>query len=253
MRLFISLALLYLLFSCDMKPGDDIFGGGNQKNESSDWFGGNGDSGKKDTKPDTPKKANHEKKEERTLGEKLLEVSVSICTYNNNGELMPIGSGAFIKPDLIVTNVHVIEDLSTIVAIRNSDKKQINIKVYKVDPIHDVAILKTNGFESKSFLKIKSKFPRIGDDVWVAGTPLGQDGTISNGIVSAIRKHKPFDFDQIQFTAPISFGSSGGPLINTDFELIGITFRGIDALDAQNLNFAVPAKYISHLLDNENN
>jgi S1-C subfamily serine protease len=107
--------------------------------------------------------------------------------------------------------------------------------------------------ENTEALFFKSKFPRIGNDVWVAGTLLGQEGTISDGIVSAIRKHKPFDFDQIQFTAPISFGSSGGPLVNTDFELIGITVSGIDDYDAQNLNFAVPAKYISHLLDDENN
>ena len=253
MRLFTAIILVCVIYSCDVKPGDDLFGGGNQKRQPSDWFGGNGDDEKEELENETPKKPKPIVKEEKTLGEKLLEVSVSICTYNRNGDLIPIGSGAFIKDNLIVTNVHVIDELSTIVAIRNSDKKQINVKVYKVDPMHDVAVLKTISFKSEDFLKIKSKFPRIGNDVWVAGTPLGQEGTISDGIVSAIRKHKPFDFDQIQFTAPISFGSSGGPLVNTDFELIGITVSGIDAFDAQNLNFAVPAKYISHLLDNENN
>jgi S1-C subfamily serine protease len=253
MRLFTALSLVCVLYSCDAKPGDDIFGGGNQKRQSSDWFGGNGDTEKEELKNETPKKPKPIVKEEKTLGEKLLDVSVSICTYNRNGELIPIGSGAFIKENLIVTNVHVIDELSTIVAIRNSDKKQINVKVYKVDQMHDVAVLKTISFKSEDFLKIKSKFPRIGNDVWVAGAPMGQEGTISNGIVSAIRKHKPFDFDQIQFTAPISFGSSGGPLVNTDFELIGITVSGIDDFDAQNLNFAVPAKYINHLLDSENN
>ena len=253
MRLFTALSLVCVLYSCDVKPGDDLFGGGNQKRQSSDWFGGNGDAEKEKLKNETPKKPKPIVKEEKTLGEKLLEVSVSICTYNRNGELIPIGSGAFIKENLVVTNVHVIDELSTIVAIRNSDKKQINVKVYKVDPMHDVAVLKTISFKSEDCLKIKSKFPRIGNDVWVAGAPMGQEGTISNGIVSAIRKHKPFDFDQIQFTAPISFGSSGGPLVNTDFELIGITVSGIDDFDAQNLNFAVPAKYISHLLDDENN
>jgi len=217
MRLFRVLSVVCFLYSCDTKPGDDLFGGGNQKRQSSDWFGGNGDAEKEELEHETPKKPKPIVKEEKTLGEKLLEVSVSICTYNRNGDLIPIGSGAFIKDNLIVTNVHVIDELSTIVAIRNSDKKQINVKVYKVDPMHDVAVLKTISFKSEDFLKIKSKFPRIGNDVWVAGTPLGQEGTISDGIVSAIRKHKPFDFD------------------------------------AQNLNFAVPAKYISHLLDDENN
>jgi S1-C subfamily serine protease len=247
---FISFfVLLFLLVSCEMKPGDDLFGGNNKNSKTMDWFG----SGEvKPEKKKTPKKEIEIKKDERTLGEKLLAVSVSICTYNQNGELIPIGSGAFINKNQIVTNVHVIEDLHTMVAVRNSDQKQIAVKVFKVDPMHDVAVLKTTSFTSKEYLKIVTKFPRIGTEVWVAGSPLGQEGTISDGIVSAIRKHKPFDFDQIQFTAPISFGSSGGPLVNTEFELIGITVSGIDAYDAQNLNFAVPAKYINHLLDSEN-
>jgi S1-C subfamily serine protease len=233
-----------------MKPGDDLFGGNNKNTKSMDWFG---NSGTKQEKKKQSKEEIEVKKDARTLGEKLLAVSVSICTYNQNGELIPVGSGAFINKNQIVTNVHVIDGLQTFVAVRNSDQKQIAVKVFKVDPIHDVAILKTISFSSEEHLKTVTKFPRIGSDIWVAGSPLGQEGTISNGIVSAIRKHKPFDFDQIQFTAPISFGSSGGPLVNTDFELIGITVSGIDAYDAQNLNFAVPAKYINHLLDSENN
>lgn len=194
MRLFTVLSLICVLFACDVKPGDDLFGGGNKERQSSDWFGGNGDAEKEELKNETPKKPKTIVKEEKTLGEKLLEVSVSICTYNSNGDLIPIGSGAFIKENLIVTNVHVIEQLSNMVAVRNSDDKKINVKVFKVDPMHDVAVLKTNGFKSQNYLKIKSKFPRIGNEVWVAGTPLGQEGTISDGIVSAIRKHKPFDF-----------------------------------------------------------
>jgi S1-C subfamily serine protease len=233
-----------------MKPGDDLFGGNNKNSKSMDWFGGGT---VKPEKKKIPKKEIEVKKDERTLGEKLLAVSVSICTYNQKGELIPVGSGAFINKNQIVTNVHVIDELQSFVAVRNSDKKQIAVNVYKVDPIHDVAVLKTTSFLSKEYLKTVNKFPRIGTEVWVAGSPLGQEGTISDGIVSAIRKNKPFDFDQIQFTAPISFGSSGGPLVNTEFELIGITVSGIDAFDAQNLNFAVPAKYINHLLDSENN
>jgi S1-C subfamily serine protease len=235
-----------------MKQGEsgDLFGGGTKDTQSSDWFGGIAKTPKK--KKRTPV-IDQPKKENKTIGEKLIDVSVSICTYNKNGELIPVGSGAFIDNNLIVTNVHVIDELSIMVAVRNSDQKEISIKIYKVDPIHDVAILKTSGFKSDKYLNIKTKFPHVGNDVWVAGAPEGLDGTISNGIISAIRKAKPYDFDLIQFTAPISFGSSGGPLINPNMDLIGITVSGIDRNDAQNLNFAVPAKYISHLLDEENN
>jgi S1-C subfamily serine protease len=252
MKSIILLSILTLLCSCDMKQGEssDLFGGESKDTQSSDWFGGIETTPKK--KKRTP--VNHQPKQDnKTIGEKLLDVSVGIYVYNADGNLISTGSGAFIKPDLIVTNVHVIEGFSTIVAYRNSDEKKINVAMFKVDPIHDVAILKTNRFKSDKYLNIKTKFPHVGNDVWVAGAPEGLDGTISNGIISAIRKAKPYDFDLIQFTAPISFGSSGGPLINPGMDLIGITVSGIDRNDAQNLNFAVPAKYISHLLDEENN
>lgn len=246
------ITILTLLCSCELKQGEngDLFGGGSQNRQSSDWFGGIESSSKKKKKTPTILQP---KQENKTIGEKLLDVSVGIYVYNADGNLISTGSGAFIKPDLIVTNVHVIEGFSTIVAYRNSDEKKINVAMFKIDPIHDVAILKTNRFKSDKFLNIKTKFPHVGNDVWVAGAPEGLDGTISNGIISAIRKAKPYDFDLIQFTAPISFGSSGGPLINPSMNLIGITVSGIDRNDAQNLNFAVPAKYISHLLDEENN
>ena len=252
MKTIILLSIISLLSSCDMKPGDsdDLFGGGTSEPQSTDWFGGTESVPKEKKKI---KDVNQTKNENQTIGEKLLDVSVGISVFNADGNLISSGSGAFIKPDLIVTNFHVIEGSYKIVAYRNSDMKKINVVINKIDPIHDIAVLKTNNFKSNKFLNIKTKFPRIGNDVWVAGAPEGLDGTISNGIISAIRKEKPYDFDLIQFTAPISFGSSGGPLINPNMDLIGITVLGIDRNDAQNLNFAVPSKYISHLLDEENN
>lgn len=241
------LFILLILTSCERGDGD-LFGGASKTDPVEDLFGGGST-----PPPTTPKKKKIEQVDKKTLGEKLLDVSVGIYACDETGALFSLGSGAFIKSNLIVTNVHVIEGISSIVAIRNSDQKRINVSINKVDRDHDVAILKTKNFKSEKYISFKTKFPHVGNEVWVAGAPEGLDGTISNGIISAIRKAKPFDFDLIQFTAPISFGSSGGPLINTDFELIGITVSGIDRNDAQNLNFAVPSKYISHLLDEENN
>ncbi len=237
--------------SCDTnQSGDDLFGGNISEPKSSDWFGEDSATPNKKKKKTTPK----EKEEDyKTIGEKLLDVSVGIYVYDDNGNLISAGSGAFINSNLIVTNYHVIEGYSSIIAVRNSDQKKINVTISKVDPNHDIAILITKNFKTEKYLSIRTKFPHVGNEVWVAGTPEGLEGTISNGIISSIRKAKSYDFDLIQFTAPISFGSSGGPIVNTNFELIGITVSGIDRNDAQNLNFAVPAKYISHLLDEENN
>jgi S1-C subfamily serine protease len=243
-RVFLLLFILIIVVSCNLKNGDleiendakiDLFGNNNTNTEVKE----------KQIKPKSNSTLN--------TAEKLLKASVNIYSYLENGELVSSGSGAFINANLIVTNLHVIEKGSKHMFNTNDNKTNNKLIIYKIDPIHDIAILKSSYYKSDLFLNLVRKFPKIGDEILVCGAPEGLEGTISNGIVSSIRKNKPYDFDLIQFTAPISFGSSGGPLINNKMELIGITVSGIDRNDAQNLNFAVPSKYIINLLDLENN
>ncbi|GAG54367.1 unnamed protein product, partial [marine sediment metagenome] len=84
----------------------------------------------------------------------------------------------------------------------------------------------------------------VGEEVYAVGNPQGLEGTFSQGIVSSIRQ---IGSDMLfQITAPISPGSSGGPVLNTQGKVIGIavaTFSG-----GQNLNFAIPASYLVPLL-----
>jgi len=243
-RVFLLLFILIIVVSCNLKNGDleiendakiDLFGNNNTNTEVKE----------KKIKPKSNSTLN--------TAEKLLKASVNIYSYLENGELVSSGSGAFINANLIVTNLHVIEKGSKYMFNTNDNKTNNKLVIYKIDPIHDIAILKSSYYKTDLFLNLVRKFPKIGDGILVCGAPEGLEGTISNGIVSSIRKNKPYDFDLIQFTAPISFGSSGGPLINNKMELIGITVSGIDRNDAQNLNFAVPSKYIINLLDLENN
>src|SRR5262249_16479607 len=84
----------------------------------------------------------------------------------------------------------------------------------------------------------------IGDQVFVIGNPLGLEGTLSQGIVSALRK-----LDQnslIQITAPISSGSSGGPVLSIDGKVIGVAVATF--VRGQNLNFAIPSSYLAKLM-----
>ena len=247
-KIYFFYILLFVIIGCDTS-NDEMFGGNSDSQTDNDLFGEN-----KKVQPVKVKKQTKDPViEDKTIGEKLLDVSVSIKVFDSKGNPVAFGSGVFIKSNLIVTNVHVIEGGSLFVAKRNSDGKEFAIEVYKLDISHDVAILLTKNFNSLEFLKINSKFPRIGNEIWVAGTPMGQEGTISNGIISSIEKVKNFDYDLLRFTAPISSGSSGGPLVNNDLELIGITVSTIKRNAAQNINFAVPSKYILNLLDEENN
>ena len=80
--------------------------------------------------------------------------------------------------------------------------------------------------------------------VYVAGNPKGLEGTFSDGIISRISKQKK---KRLQMTAPISSGSSGGPVLNSKGEVIGVAFMTIEG--GQNLNFTIPSKYVKTLLN----
>ena len=80
------------------------------------------------------------------------------------------------------------------------------------------------------------------------GSPEGLSGSISKGIVSALRKFEPYNYSLIQIDAAISPGSSGGPVVNKKGEVVGITVSKLDIPNAQNLNFAVPTKYLEFLM-----
>ena len=84
----------------------------------------------------------------------------------------------------------------------------------------------------------------IGEPVYAAGNPSGLEGTFSDGIISSIRGDGAYKIPQI--TAPISPGSSGGPVLNEKGEVIGVSVLTIR--NGQNFNFAIPINYLKSLL-----
>ena len=111
--------------------------------------------------------------------------------------------------------------------------------------MRDLAIFVPETPPAKSLRIADGAGPSEGERVAVIGNPLGFDGTISDGIVSANRTDKN-GVDLIQITAPISHGSSGSPVVNSHGEVLGIAtmiFSG-----GQNLNFAVSAREIAKVL-----
>ena len=121
---------------------------------------------------------------------------------------------------------------------------------------HDLAIVKVKGVKITGIdvpaLPLgDSDTVQIGDKVYVAGNPKGLEGTFSDGIISAIRPGgvPPLVRGKIlQMTAPVSPGSSGGPVLNDGGEVIGISvgwFYTVEML--QNLNFAIPVNYLKQL------
>ena len=163
------------------------------------------------------------------------------------GEVLGIGSGFFVEHNLIATNFHVIEGATQGIAKLVGENRQYTIEgITAADKQNDLAILKVTAFGDQPLPLGESDNAKIGTTVYVAGNPPGLEGTFSDGIISRLSGD---DEKRLQMTAPISPGSSGGPVLNSRGEVIGVSFAGHRALDAQNLNFAIPSNYLKKLIE----
>ena len=157
------------------------------------------------------------------------------------------GSGFFVGPNLIATNYHVIEGATEAFCYTNSSAAKYEIDGYvAVDKDVDLVILKLKGL-NKPAIKMATSTPTPGQKVYVLGSPKGLEATISEGIVSGLRNWNGRKL--IQISAPISHGSSGGPVLNVEGQLIGIAVGTYE--DGQNINFAIPQSNLDTLLINQ--
>lgn len=157
-----------------------------------------------------------------------------------------LASGVLISEDgFVATNAHVVEGCRMITAIHiNGASRQSAVAVLKYyDQTSDTAVLKLDG-QSWDHFDTPSRSVRIGERVYAIGNPRGFEQSISEGIVSGERQADGASW--IQHSAPISPGSSGGALISSRGELLGI--NSWTRKDSQNLNFAVPAATLSPAL-----
>jgi len=115
--------------------------------------------------------------------------------------------------------------------------------VIAVDRKMDLAVIRVNG-KKLPFLKLQKAPPEVGEKVYTIGSPHGLTNTLSDGLVSGLRREGGMTL--IQTSAPISHGSSGGPLLNSGGEVLGVTTSGI--IKGENLGFAVPAATVSRLV-----
>jgi tetratricopeptide (TPR) repeat protein len=171
--------------------------------------------------------------------------AVAIETYDARGNTVSRGSGFFIAADRVITNRHVIER-SARVEIHLMDGRKYPVKgVLAVDGEGDLALLQVDvPAQFARPLPIVRSVPQEGESIVVIGNPFGLEGSVSNGIVSAVRDIAGYG-RIIQITAPISPGSSGSPVVNMYGQVIGVAT--LQAAEGQSLNFAVPAERILQL------
>ena len=154
------------------------------------------------------------------------------------------GSGVILENDgTFVTCFHCIAE-ADFIKVKTPDGKEYYVDGFKyINPLSDVAILTINSTD-KNFvpIKIPNGLSNVGDKVYTISNPQGLEFAYSDGMISKLSK------DNIQFTAPISSGSSGGALLNAKGELLGIITSFYT--NGQNLNLALPNEYYISKLSN---
>ncbi len=156
-----------------------------------------------------------------------------------------LGSGFFAgSGGKIVTNFHVISGATEAVVVTADKVEHKDVEVIGVDKARDLAVLRIGARGQRPLPLGDARATGVGERVVAIGNPLGFGDTISDGLLSGVRE---FDgVSVLQISAPISHGSSGGPVLNDHGEVIGVSTFVIT--QGQNLNFAVPIDAAKALL-----
>jgi Tfp pilus assembly protein PilF len=176
-----------------------------------------------------------------TPGELFKRLSPSVFvveTLDSKGTATALGSAVSIGKDEVVTNRHVVEG-GISWRVRQGSSTWIATIAF-LDAEHDLCGLRVAGLKAIPVSLRLSSTLSVGEHVYALGAPEGLELSLSEGLVSALRKFEQVSF--VQTTAPISHGSSGGGLFDGQGNLIGITTFTVK--DGQNLNFAIPADLV---------
>jgi S1-C subfamily serine protease len=172
---------------------------------------------------------------------------VAIATYDAQGEALLTGSGFFLRPGQVVTNLHVIRGAQRC-EIKTLDGKGKVFPVtglLSVDEEGDLALLGVDMPPDRPrATELASVLPDEGEQIVVIGNPLKLEGSVTDGIVSAVRE-VPNVGQIIQITAPISHGNSGSPVFNMKGQVIGVVT--VKVTNGQNINLAIGAARVARL------
>lgn len=179
------------------------------------------------------------------IATKFKPTVVLIVNKNKEGKEKSFGSGFFVSAKgLIATNYHVVQDASALEITLYNGKKYSVKKIKGLNKKEDLALLEIETEPLSCVVLADSKQVTTGEKIVAIGNPKGLTFTVSDGIVSARRIFE--EVEVIQITAPISPGSSGGPIFNAKGEVIGVAKSCY--VDGQNLNFAVPSDHLKTLI-----
>ena len=190
--------------------------------------------------------ASFDEVEEQEIARKAYDSTVLLVLEDANGQALSIGSGFFVRPGEIASNLHVVQGAARgyVKLVGQKTKHEIQ-GITAINPHRGLVVFKISAANSTALPLGNSDAVQIGEPVYAVGNPQGLEGTFSQGIVSSIRDVGTDELFRI--TAPISPGSSGGPVLNARGEVIGVSVATFK--EGQNLNFAIPSDYLSGMLE----
>jgi S1-C subfamily serine protease len=181
----------------------------------------------------------------RQLAQNTFPSVVLLVMQDANGQPLSLGSGFFVADGVIVTNLHVVRgSASGQVKVVGQTRTYAVSELVGIDANQDIVLLEVSGAKAPPLKLSQGTDLAVGDVVYAVGNPEGLEGTFSQGIVSGFRGSGADRL--LQITAPISPGSSGGPIINSQGEVVGVAVATYK--QGQNLNFAVPVSSVATLL-----
>ncbi len=205
------------------------------------------------------------------VAEKVLPSVVGITVtyqvssfFGGNGTSEGTGSGIIISEDgYIVTNNHVISSESSSNYFQISEATGIKVNLYGDSESYDATVVGTDSYTDLAVLKIEknglnpavlgnSNDLKVGEFVMAIGNPLGMEYSVTSGIVSAVNRDVTVDgtsYNAIQTDAAINSGNSGGALVNSKGEVIGINTLKLAGSGIEGIGFAIPISSTTSIID----
>lgn len=188
-----------------------------------------------------------------TIAEKIAPAIVGVLSTTNKSE--SVGSGVCVASGgFILTNAHVLSNTGEI-SLHLFDGTSTSAELIFNDPTSDIAILKSS--KTLPYLSLSNNAPKVGEDVMAVGTPLSLllKHSFTKGIVSALNRTlavsslagESYMHNLIQHDASLNPGNSGGPLVNSKGEVVGINTLKITS--GEGIGFAIPTQNFSSILN----
>lgn len=193
-----------------------------------------------------------------SIAEELSKTVVTVSVYSNN-ELLGTGSGVIVSQDgYVITNNHVVADSNRYVA-KLLDGREFEASLVGTDSRTDVALIKLEGASGLPAAALgDSGILKVGQLVVAIGSPLGMEGTVTQGIVSSLNRTVDFNgvrYKMIQIDAAINPGNSGGPIFDKSGAVVGIvsmketsTSSEQGTISTEGLGYAIPINTVKKVV-----